>query len=55
LLWAGPPLPVFHPHRSDVRAVRDELMRGTKVRRSLPSALARGIRRRPSGASPDDV
>ena len=32
LLWAGPPLPVFHPHRSDVRAVREELMRGTKIR-----------------------
>ena len=32
LLWAGPPLPVFDPHRSDVRAVRDELTQGTKVR-----------------------
>ena len=31
LLWAGPPLPVFHPHRSEVRTVRDELTRGTKV------------------------
>ena len=32
LLWAGPPVPVFQPHRSDVRAIRDELTRGTKVR-----------------------
>src|SRR4051794_18460233 len=37
LLWAGPPLPVFEPHRSDVRAVRDELTRGTKVRCVLDS------------------
>ncbi|MDX6606360.1 MAG: hypothetical protein QOD14_900 [Solirubrobacterales bacterium] len=32
LLWAGPPLPVFHPHRSDVRAARDELTQDTRVR-----------------------
>jgi phosphatidylserine/phosphatidylglycerophosphate/cardiolipin synthase-like enzyme len=32
LVWAGPPLPVFEPHRSDVRAARDELVRGTRVR-----------------------
>ena len=35
LLWAGPPLPVFRPRRSDVRAVRDELTRGTKIRCEL--------------------
>jgi phosphatidylserine/phosphatidylglycerophosphate/cardiolipin synthase-like enzyme len=35
LLWAGPPLPVFRPRRSDVRAVRDELTAGTKVRCEL--------------------
>jgi phosphatidylserine/phosphatidylglycerophosphate/cardiolipin synthase-like enzyme len=35
LLWAGPPLPVFRPHRSDVRAVRDELRRGTNIRCEL--------------------
>jgi phosphatidylserine/phosphatidylglycerophosphate/cardiolipin synthase-like enzyme len=32
LLWAGPPLPVFEPKRSDVKAIRDELARGTNVR-----------------------
>ena len=32
LLWAGPPLPVFDPKRSDVKQVRDELTRGTKIR-----------------------
>jgi phosphatidylserine/phosphatidylglycerophosphate/cardiolipin synthase-like enzyme len=32
LLWAGPPLPVFRPHRSDVRGVHDELTRGTRIR-----------------------
>jgi phosphatidylserine/phosphatidylglycerophosphate/cardiolipin synthase-like enzyme len=31
LLWAGPPVPVFRPHRSDVRKVRDELMGGTRI------------------------
>ena len=35
LLWAGPPLPVFRPHRSDVRAVRDQLVRDTRVRCEL--------------------
>jgi phosphatidylserine/phosphatidylglycerophosphate/cardiolipin synthase-like enzyme len=32
LLWAGPPVPVFKPTRSDVQAVRDELTRGTRIR-----------------------
>ncbi|HEY3810981.1 MAG TPA: hypothetical protein VGL49_06060, partial [Acidimicrobiales bacterium] len=31
LAWAGAPLPVFHPDRKQVRAVRDELTRGTRV------------------------
>ena len=31
LAWAGSPLPLFRPDRSDVRAVRDELTRGTRV------------------------
>jgi phosphatidylserine/phosphatidylglycerophosphate/cardiolipin synthase-like enzyme len=31
LLWAGAPLPVFSPRRAQVRRVRDELTRGTKV------------------------
>jgi phosphatidylserine/phosphatidylglycerophosphate/cardiolipin synthase-like enzyme len=32
LVWAGPPAPVFEPKRSDVKRVRDELTRGTRVR-----------------------
>jgi phosphatidylserine/phosphatidylglycerophosphate/cardiolipin synthase-like enzyme len=32
ILWAGPPVPVFHPHRSEVREARDELIRDTRVR-----------------------
>jgi phosphatidylserine/phosphatidylglycerophosphate/cardiolipin synthase-like enzyme len=32
LLWAGPPLPVFEPKRSDVKAIRDELTRDSRVR-----------------------
>ncbi|HYV15502.1 MAG TPA: phospholipase D family protein [Conexibacter sp.] len=32
LLWAGPPVPVFEPKRSDVKAIHDELTRGTKIR-----------------------
>jgi phosphatidylserine/phosphatidylglycerophosphate/cardiolipin synthase-like enzyme len=32
LLWAGPPLPVFEPKRSDVKEVREELSRGTRIR-----------------------
>jgi hypothetical protein len=32
LLWAGAPLPVFSLLRSQMRRVRDELTRGTKVR-----------------------
>ncbi|MHB1468538.1 MAG: phospholipase D-like domain-containing protein [Solirubrobacteraceae bacterium] len=31
LLWAGAPLPVFSPRRSQMRRVRDELTRGTRV------------------------
>jgi phosphatidylserine/phosphatidylglycerophosphate/cardiolipin synthase-like enzyme len=37
LLWAGAPLPLFKPHRSDVRAGRDELTRGTRIRCALDS------------------
>jgi phosphatidylserine/phosphatidylglycerophosphate/cardiolipin synthase-like enzyme len=37
LLWAGAPLPVFSPKRADVRDVRDELTRGTRVRCGLDS------------------
>lgn len=35
LLWAGAPLPVFTPSRGAVRKVRDELLRGTRVRVAL--------------------
>ena len=31
LAWAGAPLPLFHPDRREVRAVRDELVRGTRI------------------------
>jgi phosphatidylserine/phosphatidylglycerophosphate/cardiolipin synthase-like enzyme len=31
LLWAGSPLPLFHPDRSDVRGVRHALTFGTRV------------------------
>ncbi len=37
LLWAGAPLPLFKPARRSVRAVRDELIRGTRVRCELDS------------------
>jgi phosphatidylserine/phosphatidylglycerophosphate/cardiolipin synthase-like enzyme len=29
--WAGAPLPLFHPDRGEVRAMRDELTRGTSI------------------------
>jgi phosphatidylserine/phosphatidylglycerophosphate/cardiolipin synthase-like enzyme len=32
LLWAGAPAPVFTPDRSEVRALREELVRGTRVK-----------------------
>jgi phosphatidylserine/phosphatidylglycerophosphate/cardiolipin synthase-like enzyme len=35
LLWAGSPLPVFTPDRAAVRRVREELVRGTRVRCAL--------------------
>jgi phosphatidylserine/phosphatidylglycerophosphate/cardiolipin synthase-like enzyme len=35
LLWGGSPLPLFTPDRSAVRAVRDELIRGSRVRCAL--------------------
>ncbi|HEY5333550.1 MAG TPA: hypothetical protein VIJ21_08390, partial [Solirubrobacterales bacterium] len=37
LLWAGAPLPVFSPRRSQVRQIRDELMQGSKVQCALDS------------------
>jgi phosphatidylserine/phosphatidylglycerophosphate/cardiolipin synthase-like enzyme len=35
LLWAGAPVPVFTPSRAAVRAVREELVRGTRVHCAL--------------------
>ena len=35
LAWAGAPLPLFHPDRGEVRAMRDELTRGTKIAMEL--------------------
>jgi phosphatidylserine/phosphatidylglycerophosphate/cardiolipin synthase-like enzyme len=32
LVWAGSPLPLFHPTRSDVRAAIETLTRGTRIR-----------------------
>jgi phosphatidylserine/phosphatidylglycerophosphate/cardiolipin synthase-like enzyme len=37
LVWAGAPLPLFHPDRKEVREMRDELTRGTRVRVALDS------------------
>jgi phosphatidylserine/phosphatidylglycerophosphate/cardiolipin synthase-like enzyme len=37
LAWAGAPLPLFSPSRRAVRAGRDELVRGTRVRMALDS------------------
>jgi phosphatidylserine/phosphatidylglycerophosphate/cardiolipin synthase-like enzyme len=35
LAWAGAPLPLFRPHRREVRAVGEALSRGTRVRVAL--------------------
>ena len=35
LLWAGAPVPVFKPTRSEVRAAREDLVRGTRIRCAL--------------------
>src|SRR4051794_26329945 len=35
LAWAGAPVPVFAPRRGVVRAERDELVRGTRIRAEL--------------------
>jgi phosphatidylserine/phosphatidylglycerophosphate/cardiolipin synthase-like enzyme len=37
LVWAGAPLPLFRPSRGDVRKIRDELIRDTKIQCSLDS------------------
>jgi phosphatidylserine/phosphatidylglycerophosphate/cardiolipin synthase-like enzyme len=35
LTWAGAPLPLFKPSRSDVRAMRETMVKGTKIRMEL--------------------
>jgi len=35
LAWAGAPLPLFHPDRKEVRKMRDELVRGTRISMAL--------------------
>jgi phosphatidylserine/phosphatidylglycerophosphate/cardiolipin synthase-like enzyme len=35
LAWAGAPLPLFHPDRAEVRSMRDELTRGTRIEMEL--------------------
>ena len=35
LAWAGAPLPLFHPDRREVRAMRDELTDGTRIQMEL--------------------
>jgi phosphatidylserine/phosphatidylglycerophosphate/cardiolipin synthase-like enzyme len=35
LLWAGAPLPVYHPNRRQVREAREALVRGTRIRCAL--------------------
>jgi phosphatidylserine/phosphatidylglycerophosphate/cardiolipin synthase-like enzyme len=35
LAWAGAPLPLFHPDRGEVRAMRDELTHGTGIQMQL--------------------
>ena len=35
LVWAGAPLPLFHPSRSEVREMREELTRGTRIECAL--------------------
>jgi phosphatidylserine/phosphatidylglycerophosphate/cardiolipin synthase-like enzyme len=37
LVWAGAPVPVFKPRRSDVQAAREQLVKGTKIRCVLDS------------------
>jgi phosphatidylserine/phosphatidylglycerophosphate/cardiolipin synthase-like enzyme len=37
LVWAGAPLPLFRPSRGDVRKMRDELIRNTKIQCRLDS------------------
>ena len=37
LAWAGAPLPLFSPSRSTVRAARETLVRGTRIRMALDS------------------
>ena len=38
LAWAGAPLPLFHPDRAEVRAIRDLPVRGTRIEMQLDAA-----------------
>lgn len=35
LVWAGAPLPLFRPSRADVRAMRETMVNGTRIRMAL--------------------
>jgi phosphatidylserine/phosphatidylglycerophosphate/cardiolipin synthase-like enzyme len=35
LCWAGAPLPLFHPDRGEVRQMRDQLVRGSRIAMAL--------------------
>jgi phosphatidylserine/phosphatidylglycerophosphate/cardiolipin synthase-like enzyme len=37
IAWAGAPLPLFHPDRGEVRAMRDRLVHGTRIEVALDS------------------
>ena len=37
IVWAGAPVPVFQPRRAEVRAAREQLVRGTKIQCQLDS------------------
>jgi phosphatidylserine/phosphatidylglycerophosphate/cardiolipin synthase-like enzyme len=37
IVWAGAPFPVFQPRRAEVRAAREQLVRGTKIQCQLDS------------------
>ena len=39
LAWAGAPLPLFRPSRADVRKMRDQLIRHTKIQCALKVTL----------------
>jgi phosphatidylserine/phosphatidylglycerophosphate/cardiolipin synthase-like enzyme len=44
LLWQGAPVPAFRPSRGDVRNVRENLVRHTRIKSASTGAPASGIR-----------